>query len=254
MRVLSERRIRVATRHSPRFVPSYRLRYIFSLKAIGYRDMRRRNKAIDRWIRAVGDVSSTVRRQALESIQREGADVLWGDRGRARVCRRQIAQVFFHVAGAVQKDDDEDVRFAAAYLLGRWYELCAAQLLLRVVGAAGQTARVRGVAAEGVGELLEPGSALGARAGSLRAEAIVVLRAALADPAPEVRFWSVRALGRLSAFEARSEIEALARHDTAIAPHLWAIKDEAVDALAFWDTGIWPDRDFPSSPAPLSEG
>jgi HEAT repeat protein len=209
--------------------------------------MRRRNKAIDRWLRAIGGASSAARREALESIEREGADVFWGDSGRARVCRRQIDQVFVRIARAAQEDDDDDVRFQAAYLLGHWYELRAVRLLLRVVGAAGQTARVRGVAAEGVGERLQPDSALGARAGALRVEAVFVLRAALADAAPEVRFWSVRALGLLCAFEARSEIEALARHDTAISPHMWAVKDEAVDALAFWDTGTWPDRESSSS-------
>lgn len=212
--------------------------------------MRRRNKAIDRWMRAIGGASSASRRQALESIEREGADVLWGHFGRARVCRRQIDQVFFHVARAAREDVDDDVRFGAVYLLGRWYELRAVRLLLRVVEATAQTSRVRSVAAEGVGDLLQPGSALATRAGAVRTEAIVVLRAALADSAPEVRFWSVRALGLLGAFEARSEIEALACHDTAISPHMWAIKDEAADALAFWDTGTWPDRDFPSSPAP----
>jgi HEAT repeat protein len=98
---------------------------------------------------------------------------------------------------------------------------------------------LRGQAAEGIGDVL--GRSRGSN--SLRRAATEALREALDDVEPEVRFWAVRALGVLRCAEVRTKLEALARADDAVCPHMWTVGEEAADALAFLDTGSWPDRE-----------
>lgn len=160
---------------------------------------------------------------------------------RARPARRQVDQIFGRLTDLMRHDADQDVRVHAAYALSHWWERRAALALLAVVGDARGLAAVRAQAAEGLGKLVAHGEGFGAF--GLRARAVAALRRGLHDERPEVRFWSIYALGQLQAAEARAEIERLVEDD-AMCRNMWRVGEEAQDALAYYDTGTWPERDF----------
>jgi HEAT repeat protein len=199
--------------------------------------MRRRSKRLDLLLSTVDVASGEARRAAIETIHRECWVSVWGLGGRARVARRQLDGLFARLVSALETDDAEAVRYEAAYILSHWWEGRAARVLVRALRRTSEAARVRGQAAEGIGDLL--GSDDRSRN---REQAIAALSTALADSAAEVRFWAVRALGIMKVTELRSKLASLAREDSAHCPQMWTVKEEAMDALTYMETGTWPDR------------
>ncbi len=97
--------------------------------------------------------------------------------------------------------------------------------LLDIVDDATRPPRIRGHAAEGVGNLLAY-----TKQATLRRHATLRLVEHLTDDAPEVRFWTAFSLGKLRARSARSALAALVGDDEVL-PGWWTVGDEAADAL-----------------------
>src|SRR5690606_26487176 len=101
---------------------------------------------------------------------------------------------------------DPRQREAAAYALG-WLTLpeheatMCSEALVAGLGDTTQAAVVRGQCAEALAYRLGPLACGGAPSGAPVTAALVALRAALADAAPEVRFWAAFALGQLGDVE-----------------------------------------------------
>ena len=155
-----------------------------------------------------------------------------------RPSRRQRDQAFRAVAALLASDPDQKVRLEAAHVLTFWFEPRATEALLLAAEREGESALVRGQAIEGIGNTLQA-----TPPGKQRQRVIPKLLGWLRDPAHEVRFWSVYAVGVLHATEARSILEELARTDEAMFQNWWRVRDEAEDALASWELGGWPERD-----------
>jgi hypothetical protein len=138
------------------------------------------------------------------------------------------------------RDPSEDVRYEAAYGLSFWGERRAAWALLPVLLDPGETPRVRGQAAEGVG------CSLGLRrlSPAQRERVRSALDAGLQDPEVELRFWCLYAAGQTRMTELRPRIEHLRDNDPRLCPGLWHVRDEAADVLEYFDTDLWPERDF----------
>ncbi len=202
--------------------------------------MRRRSRAADRHLAALKDPAPEVRRAALESLDRLQLAYDLPPRPSAR----QLDQVFRAVTARLRSDADLTVRVESAYLLTHWFEPRAPTALLAVLDDTAAPPALRGQAAEGIGNVLDATCSSITRSPSLRARAAASLRRGLADPAPEVRCWCLYALGSTKATEARSEIEHLAATDDALPRHLWRVRHEADDVLAYWASGRWPHRDF----------
>jgi HEAT repeat protein len=89
---------------------------------------------------------------------------------------------------------------------------------ISVLGACGEAADVRGMAAQQL-------AALGSRG------AVASLMTALGDPAAEVRFWAAFALGELGSADIVSELAHLAATDDAVVPGCWSVRQEAAEAI-----------------------
>ncbi|MEP7122946.1 MAG: HEAT repeat domain-containing protein [Byssovorax sp.] len=190
-----------------------------------------RKKSLDRLLVALQSAAPDDRSDALSWFH--GFD--WRS---TRPTRRQRDQAFHTIAALLVDDPDPKVRFEAAHVLTFWFEPRATDALLHAAAREGETAVVRGQAIEGIGNTLQ-----GSPASTRRARAIPELLGWLRDPAIEVRFWSIYAVGVLEVKEARPILEELARTDDAMFENWWRVRDEAADALASWDLGEWPDRD-----------
>jgi HEAT repeat protein len=190
-----------------------------------------RKKSLDRILADLTSSTPAVRSAALSRV-------LSLDLRRTRPSHRQRDQLFRAVCARLAGEPDEDVRLHAAHVLTFWFEPRATEALLTAAARDGESAHVRGQAIEGIGNTLHA-----APPGKLRQRVIPRLLGWLRDPAHEVRFWSVYAVGVLHATEARSILEELARTDDAMFQNWWRVRDEAEDALASWDLGGWPDRD-----------
>lgn len=141
---------------------------------------------------------------------------------------------------ALRRDPDEGVRLAIAYALTSWFGRRAAWALLPALLDASEAPCVRGQAAEGIGNQLHCLPLDSDR----QAHVVAALAAGLRDAAPEVRFWCLYAVGQMQLRHLRPEIERLRDSDASLCPRMWYVHDEAADVLAFFDTGIWPERDF----------
>jgi hypothetical protein len=190
-----------------------------------------RKKSLDRILAQLTNPAPAVRTDALSRF-------FALDLRRTKPSRRQRDQLFRAVCARLSADPDEGVRLNAAHVLTFWFEPRATEALLTAAEREGESALVRGQAIQGIGNTLQF-----APPGKQRQRVIPRLLGWLRDPAHEVRFWSVYAVGVLHATEARSILEELARTDEAMFENWWRVRDEAEDALASWDLGGWPERD-----------
>lgn len=190
-----------------------------------------RKKSLDRLLADLQSPTPAVRSDALSWFH--GFD--WRS---TRPTRKQRDQAFRAVAALLASDPDQKVRLEAAHVLTFWFESRATEALLLAAARDGESALVRGQAIEGIGNTLQ-----GSPSAKRRARVIPKLLGWLRDPATEVRFWSIYAVGVLEVKEARPILEELARTDDAMFENWWRVRDEASDALASWDGGEWPDRD-----------
>lgn len=190
-----------------------------------------RKKSLDRILADLTSSSAAVRSDALSRF-------FALDLRRTRPSRRQRDQLFRAVCARLAADPDEHVRLEAAHVLTFWFEPRATEALLGAAEREGESALVRAQAIEGIGNTLQA-----TPPGKQRQRVIPKLLGWLRDPAHEVRFWSVYAVGVLHATEARSILEELARTDEAMFQSWWRVRDEAEDALASWELGGWPERD-----------
>lgn len=197
--------------------------------------MRRASKVVNRALEALREPSAEVRRAAVEVIERRLR--VFGPGAHAR---RQVDRSFAALARLLRADPEEAVRHAAAYALTSWFQRRAAWALWGALVDERETPQVRGQAAEGIGNQLMSFTKL-APARQRQVEA--ALAAGLRDPAPELRFWCLYAVGQMRLVHLRDEVAAL-RGDTALCPWMWRVGDEAADVLTYFDTGVWPDREL----------
>lgn len=190
-----------------------------------------RKKSLDRFLADLQSPTPAARSDALSRFH--GFD--WRSTKPSRLQRDQALRA---VCARLHDDPDQAVRLAAANVLTFWFDPRATEALLVAAEREGESAVVRGQAIEGIGNTLQ-----GAPPGKQRQRAIPKLLGWLRDPAPEVRFWSIYAVGTLHATEARPILEELARTDEAMCEGWWRVREEAEDALASWDLGGWPERD-----------
>ena len=196
--------------------------------------MRRRSRKLDQLLAELRNADPEARRRAIEGLTR--ASFRWVRPPLPSA--RQIDQIFRALAAALAKDTDPAVRSDAANAIAAWFEPRAAEVLLPVLEDETAPAEMRALAAEGIGNSLDQN-----RRSALHARATKALLRGLASAEAGVRFWCIFALGVMCATEARPELERLAASDDAVYPGMWGVRDEAADALAFWDTGTWPDRE-----------
>lgn len=118
----------------------------------------------------------------------------------------------------LQREASARVREAATFSLGLLGDVRALRALTRRLDDPDEHERVRGMAAEALGDLRD------GRAGPS-------LIAALGDPSAVVRFWAAFALGDLKDPRARPALRWLAATDETEVPGWRAVKDEAAAAL-----------------------
>ena len=131
------------------------------------------------------------------------------------------------------------VRRAGVYGLAFMFEDEALNSLLSVLSDHEEAPATRGLAAEGIANLLEHSDS--ARAEYKEAEAALIK--GLADGSPQVRFWSCFALGRLGSRQAISRLQHLADEDKAVCHGWWSVAKEAHDALLSIRGEQPPDRE-----------
>jgi HEAT repeat protein len=149
----------------------------------------------------------------------------------------------------------EEQRFAVAYALA--FTRCALAdprvrpALMRVLGDGAAPARVRGIAAEGLGNMLGSCFGVGAARDAAFAATGDLLIAMLDDPAPEVRFWATFALGSLRYRAALPRLREVAATDAASFGGWWTVGAEASDAIDNIEGREPPERIVqPSTGAP----
>jgi HEAT repeat protein len=174
-----------------------------------------RARALGAWLIGLTQESSLVSR--LEQVARSAPpeEALW-EIAKALCILKQGGPLFRELLSNAQ---NAVTRRVAAYALGCLRDSSAVEDLCRTLSRKEETTEVRGQAAEALGYLaLE--SALGS------------LIEAAQDPLPEVRFWSVFALGQIGAPEAEPVLRALADHDDALVEGYGSVAKEAEEALA----------------------
>lgn len=120
----------------------------------------------------------------------------------------------------------DEHRIAAAYALAQTQDPIVVEALIETLGNKSEPPRLRGQAAEALAYL---------RASS----SFDVLFASLKDPAVEVRFWSVFALGELRDKRAVIELNRIAVQDPGILPGWGTLKKEAEEAIMKIDRGVF---------------
>lgn len=130
-------------------------------------------------------------------------------------------------------------RTAAAYALSTfpWHHQLHTGFL-EVLKNIEDSPTVRAQVAENLGSLYQ----FTDRQSRFYKEAVNALIESLADKSPEVRFWSVFALGSMRERKALRALRKLAKSDKAVCPGWWAIKVEAKDAIQVIRGSEWPDR------------
>jgi HEAT repeat protein len=137
-------------------------------------------------------------------------------------------------------------RYAAGYALGftscALRDPCVTDAFLTVVQDQHVPSNVRGVVAEGLGNMF--GGCFGGP-GNQKArydEAGQVLIVLLHDSAPEVRFWAAFAAGSLRYLAALPALKQLARTDIAYFGGWWTVGEEASDAIDRMEGREPPER------------
>ncbi len=132
--------------------------------------------------------------------------------------------------------------FTSAALTDPRYGEAIAGAFMRLLGNPVATPRVRGVAAEGLGNLL--GACFGTRTLPTQAttRARQCLEASLRDPEPEVRFWSAFALGAFGDRAALPALRSVANQDEGRFGNWWTVGEEASDAIDRIEGREPPDR------------
>ena len=120
----------------------------------------------------------------------------------------------------------EQGRAAAAYVLGFSGESAFADVLARRLADHEECVAVRTHAAEALGHLLQYQPVL--------AESRTAIVSSLADPEPDVRFWSAFAAGALTLQESRPRLQRLLADD-AFVEGWWTVGQEAEWALRCLD-------------------
>lgn len=117
---------------------------------------------------------------------------------------------------------DCEKRVAAAHTLGFLHDRRAVKPLIQVVRNRKASPRLRGQAAESLGYLV-----------MFRADrlAFSTLLEEFEDPSPEVRFWSVFAVGQMGNREAIPALTKISQEDKATLPGWWSIAKEAKAAI-----------------------
>lgn len=120
-------------------------------------------------------------------------------------------------------EDDVERRAAVAWALAaRCLAVSARQRVvgawISVLGACGEAADVRGMAAQQL-------AVLGSR------RAVPPLVTALGDPSAEVRFWAAFALGELGSADILPKLAYLAATDDVVVPGCWSVGQEAAEAI-----------------------
>lgn len=113
----------------------------------------------------------------------------------------------------------------AAYLLINAFDRTATPDLIAVLSNRNDAPRVRAQAAETLGMLYQ----LRDRRKFAFRKTAEALMSVLDDPSPEVRFWTVFALGVMRCRKALAQIEHLAATDFALCPGWWTVAEEAED-------------------------
>ncbi len=134
---------------------------------------------------------------------------------------------------------DPSIRAEACAGLAFLSEKIDTKIFRRLVGDLEEDPRVRSQAAEGLANHL---SGSDRRRREWR-RAVEVLLPCLNDSNTDVRFWAVFAVGSLNARVAVPRLRKLARRDDAIATGMWAVSEEAKDALHCIERGFWPELD-----------
>ena len=142
--------------------------------------------------------------------------------------REAAAEALGHVGGsaavqpllrAMYDTTDVAVRVASVYALGMIGDRRGVDPLISLLGDANEHPRARGMAAEKLGEFGD-------------GRALDPLRAALKDPAAEVRFWAAFALGELGDPRALGDLDHLAAIDRSKLPGWGMVSEEAAAAIA----------------------
>jgi HEAT repeat protein len=150
---------------------------------------------------------------------------------------RREAKIWDQARSLIQADDttavprlirdlrtsrDCEKRVAAAYTLGFLRDRRAAKALIQVLSRRRQSPRLRGQAAEALGYLF-----------IFRTDrlAFLTLLEGLEDPSPEVRFWSVFAIGQMGNRKAIPALTKISQKDKATLPGWWSIAKEAKAAI-----------------------
>lgn len=120
------------------------------------------------------------------------------------------------------ESEDAGSRKIAAYALGCLGDQKASQALCTVLADISEAPDVRGQAAEALGYLLDPAT-------------FECLVKGTSDAEPEVRFWSVFALGQLRDARARNLLERIESTDNGLVEGWGTIAEEAREALAHLD-------------------
>lgn len=123
----------------------------------------------------------------------------------------------------LQEASGDAPRKVAVHVLGALRDDESLSAILAILDSSHEPADLRGEAAEALGYLADPGS-------------LETLLRAAGDPAADVRFWAVFALGELRDERARPLLEEMARSDHAEVEGWWAVSKEARDALARFDS------------------
>lgn len=136
---------------------------------------------------------------------------------------------------------DPWMRYEMAYVLTWIRDRRAAPTLTEVLRNIHEHAEIRAQAAEGLAEAFDYCPATVKRQADYR-KASLVLRTALADPSPEVRFWSAFALGKMRDRTARPVLAHLAETDHVMSKGWWTVAEEAQDAISVMNAGYSADR------------
>ena len=168
--------------------------------------MRRRRKIVDAWLSAVAGPPHGRLAALLELEARTHRASFAG--GWPRAQRDRAFAVLSQVARGSSSHDEE--RSAALYALRGLFEGRAARTMLEVLRDDGAPPAVRADAADGLGYW---GPELVARARGGLSLAIDVLRGALQDASPDVRYWALYATGALACHALVNEVETLTSDD-----------------------------------------
>ncbi|MBZ0111740.1 MAG: HEAT repeat domain-containing protein [Thermoanaerobaculia bacterium] len=165
-------------------------------------------------------LTGLVREQALTPVLESvvvtttNIEVLW-EVAKA-LCRLEADPAVFRQL--LESDSSVEHRKAAAFALGSLEDNSAVRLLIKILASEEEDAGLRAQVAEALGYLRN-------------SMALYTLMAAAVEAPPEVRFWSVFALGTLGDERARPLLERISRTDHVEVEGWWPVSQEAISAL-----------------------